>query len=136
LESRAWSSGIERITIDEIPTGTCPHVELSKAVELLERFELSSVVPLLISAVSGIPETWKCGLIESETVTSCRVQAARPGPPPPGQSQRAQRVLGASTKRLSECFRAGKRLERLERLKRLEQASLCGTAGTIGTGFS
>jgi hypothetical protein len=33
-------------------------------------------------------------------------------------------VLGADTKRLSECFRAVERLELLERLKRLEQASL------------
>ena len=45
------------------------------------------------------------------------VQAAQPGPAPPGQSQRAKRMLGAGTKRRSERFRAGKQLELLERLK-------------------
>jgi hypothetical protein len=33
-------------------------------------------------------------------------------------------VIGVGTKRLSECFRAGERLELLERLERLEQAPL------------
>src|SRR5262245_10867881 len=51
------------------------------------------------------------------------VQAARPGSPPPGQSQRAKHVLGAGTKKSSKCLRAGQ-LERLEQLKRLEQAPL------------
>jgi hypothetical protein len=50
-------------------------VELSKAVELLERFELSSAAAHF--HVSGIPETWKFGLIGSETVTLFRFRTPR-----------------------------------------------------------
>jgi hypothetical protein len=40
-------------------------------------------------------------------------------------SKRAKRVLGAGTKRLSECFRTGE----------IFGLDTIGTAGTIGTGF-
>jgi hypothetical protein len=48
--------------------------------------------------VSGIPknvEVWPDRIKDRHIVS---VQAARPGPPPSGQSQRAKRVLGAGTK--------------------------------------
>jgi hypothetical protein len=70
-----------------------------------------------------MPETWKCGLIGSETVTLFWFRPPRPGPPPPGQSQRAKRALGPDIKSLLECFRTG-------------QLELLETAETFGTGFS
>jgi hypothetical protein len=62
LESRAWSSGIREVTIDEIRTRNLPHVEPNKAVERLERFELLSRAAAHFQ-ISGIPETWKFGSI-------------------------------------------------------------------------
>ena len=56
-------------------------------------------------------EVWS-GRIRDRHVVS--IQAARPGPPPPGQSQRAKRALGAGTESFGQ-------LERLDRLKHLEQ---------------
>jgi hypothetical protein len=53
---------------------------------------------------SGNVEVWSDRIRDRHIVS---VQVARPGLSPPGQSQRAKRVLGAGTKSLSECFRAG-----------------------------
>jgi hypothetical protein len=57
------------------------------------------------------------------------VQAAGPGPSPPGQSQRAKRVLVADTKgywnvSVLDRSSASKQMELLKRLEPLEQASL------------
>jgi hypothetical protein len=81
-----------------------------QSCELLERFE-----PLSRAAahfhVSGISETWKFGLIGSETVTLFRFR-------PPDQVHHrhsSQRASTRSSKGYRSVFRAGERLELLER---------------------
>ena len=78
--------------------------------------------------VSGIPETWKFGLIGSETVTLCRSRA--PGQVPnrqPGPNEQSTCSAGAPKGYRSvsvlEKFSASKQLELLERLEPLEQVS-------------
>ena len=100
-----------------------PHVEPNKAVELLERFELLSGAAAHFQ-ISGIPETWKFGLIGSETVTLSRFRS--PGQvhnPRPGPNEQS-----ACLARASKVYRSvsvpGKRLELLEQLERLEQPPL------------
>jgi hypothetical protein len=62
-------------------------------------------------------EVWSDRVRDRHVVS---VQAAWPDPQPPGQSQRAKRVLGTGVIRVFACWRVPRRQNNLELLEQLE----------------